>query len=177
MNIISAIGRTLIPRYFRSIFEGGVTELYYFLKFHREFFNQNLGVYTLDCEHTTVVSNFGEPLFLDVSVKAVLTMPLSLPIVSFQVQIEGRLVLEIGCEDMRIRHWNFFIQQHRESVPKNIIAMNVGAIAVSPKSIENHALNHFQDKFQQDQGIVEQMTKSVTFQGLSKNHLNYLRVC
>ncbi|ENN80209.1 hypothetical protein YQE_03361, partial [Dendroctonus ponderosae] len=55
------IGRTLIPRYFRSIFEGGVTELYYNLKHPKESFH-NTSI-TLDCDQCTMVTNHGKPLF------------------------------------------------------------------------------------------------------------------
>lgn len=51
-----AIGRTLIPRYFRSIFEGGVTDLYYHLRANatkESFHNTSL---TLDCDHCTMVT-------------------------------------------------------------------------------------------------------------------------
>lgn len=56
-----AIGRTLIPRYFRSIFEGGVTELYYNLKHPKESFHQSS--ITLDCDQCTMVTHHGKPTF------------------------------------------------------------------------------------------------------------------
>lgn len=61
----SAIGRTLIPRYFRSIFEGGVTDLYYILKHPKESFH-NTSI-TLDCDHATMVTHHGKPMFTKVS--------------------------------------------------------------------------------------------------------------
>lgn len=59
-----AIGRTLIPRYFRSIFEGGVTELYYNMKHPKESFH-NTSI-TLDCDQCTMVTHHGKPLFTKV---------------------------------------------------------------------------------------------------------------
>ncbi|CAG2065406.1 unnamed protein product, partial [Timema podura] len=55
------IGRTLIPRYFRSIFEGGVTELYYNLRHPKESFH-NTSI-TLDCDQCTMVTHHGKPMF------------------------------------------------------------------------------------------------------------------
>lgn len=64
-TFIAAIGRTLIPRYFRSIFEGGVTELYYNLKHSKESFH-NTSI-TLDCEQCTMVTHHSKPMYTKVS--------------------------------------------------------------------------------------------------------------
>lgn len=61
-----AIGRTLIPRYFRSIFEGGATELYYVLKHPKESFHNNF--VSLDCDQCTMVTQNGKPMFTQVCV-------------------------------------------------------------------------------------------------------------
>lgn len=61
---LSAIGRTLIPRYFRSIFEGGVTELYYNMKHPKESFH-NTSI-TLDCDHCVMVTHHAKPMFTKV---------------------------------------------------------------------------------------------------------------
>lgn len=60
----TAIGRTLIPRYFRSIFEGGATELYYVLKHPKESFHNNF--VSLDCDQCTMVTQNGKPMFTQV---------------------------------------------------------------------------------------------------------------
>ena len=60
-----AIGRTLIPRYFRSIFEGGVTDLYFILKHPKESFH-NTSI-TLDCDQALMVTHHGKPMFTKVS--------------------------------------------------------------------------------------------------------------
>ncbi|CAB1344380.1 unnamed protein product, partial [Coregonus sp. 'balchen'] len=107
------IGRTLIPRYFRSIFEGGATDLYYVLKHPKESFHNNF--VSLDC----------------------------------------RLYLEFMFDDMmRIKTWHFSIRQHRELIPRSILAM--------------HA---------QDPQMLDQLSKNITRCGLSNSTLNYLRLC
>ncbi|KAL3865290.1 hypothetical protein ACJMK2_006899 [Sinanodonta woodiana] len=127
------IGRTLIPRYFRSIFEGGVTDLYYILKHPKESFHTT--TITLDCDQTTMVTHHGKPMFT-------------------KVVTEGRLVLEFTFDDlMRIRSWHFAIRQHRELIPRSVIAM------------------------QQDPAMVEQLSKNITRQGLTNYTLNFLRLC
>ncbi|XP_070541490.1 LIM domain-binding protein 2-like isoform X1 [Ptychodera flava] len=131
-----SIGRTLIPRYFRSIFEGGVTDLYYILKHPKESFH-NTSI-TLDCEQATMITHHGKPMFT-------------------KVCTEGRLVLEFTFDDlMRIRTWHFAIRQHRELIPRSVIAM------------QYHS---------QDPQMLEQLSKNITRQGLTNQTLNYLRLC
>lgn len=62
---ISAVGRTLIPRFFRSIFEGGVTDLHWELRHSKESFHQN--VVSLDCDQATMVTQHGKPMFTKVT--------------------------------------------------------------------------------------------------------------
>ncbi|XP_042170383.1 LIM domain-binding protein 1 isoform X2 [Oncorhynchus tshawytscha] len=130
----AAIGRTLIPRYFRSIFEGGATDLYYVLKHPKESFHNNF--VSLDCDQCTMVTQNGKPMFT-------------------QVCVEGRLYLEFMFDDMmRIKTWHFSIRQHRELIPRSILAM--------------HA---------QDPQMLDQLSKNITRCGLSNSTLNYLRLC
>ena len=56
-----AIGRTLIPRYFRSVFEGGVTDLSFHLKHPKETFQTSH--LTLDCEMATMITSHGKIAF------------------------------------------------------------------------------------------------------------------
>ncbi|XP_011298882.1 LIM domain-binding protein 2 isoform X4 [Fopius arisanus] len=98
------IGRTLIPRYFRSIFEGGVTELYYHIKHPKESFH-NTSI-TLDCENCVMVTHHGKPPFM-------------------KVCTEGRLILEFTFDDlMRIKSWHMTVRQHRELVPRSVVSMH-----------------------------------------------------
>lgn len=61
----TAIGRTLIPRYFRSIFDGGVSELYFHLKLAKESFHNP--TITLDCDQCTMVTHHtAKPMFTKV---------------------------------------------------------------------------------------------------------------
>ncbi|MGH0142441.1 UNVERIFIED_CONTAM: hypothetical protein FKN15_021211 [Acipenser sinensis] len=100
-----SIGRTLIPRYFSTVFEGGVTDLYYILKHSKESF-QNSSI-TVDCDQCTMVTQHGKPMFT-------------------KVCTEGRLILEFTFDDlMRIKAWHFTIRQYRELVPRSILAMHV----------------------------------------------------
>lgn len=97
------IGRTLLPRYFRSIFEGGVTELYYAVKHPKESFH-NTSI-TLDCDQCTMVTHHGKPMYT-------------------KVFTDGRLILEFTFDDMmRIKSWHFAVRNHQELIPRNVIAM------------------------------------------------------
>jgi len=127
----AAVGRTLIPRFFRSIFEGGVTDLHWELRHAKESFHQ--AVVSLDCDQATMVTQHGKPMFT-------------------KVYTEGRLIVEFNFDDlMRIRSWHFAIRNHRELIPRSVIAM-------------------------QEPGMVETLSKNITRQGLTATTLNYLRV-
>lgn len=132
----AAIGRTLIPRYFRSIFEGGATELFYVLKHPKESFHSNF--VSLDCDQCTMVTQNGKPMFTQVQLSFSPSrwkmcsppstfVPISLLFVSCdKVCVEGRLYLEFMFDDMmRIKTWHFSIRQHREVLPRSILAMHV----------------------------------------------------
>lgn len=97
------IGRTLIPRYFRTIFEGGVTELNYQLRHAKESFHQTS--ITLDCDQCTMITQHGKPMYT-------------------KVCTEGRLILEFTFDDlMRIKSWHFAVRTHRELVPRSVLAL------------------------------------------------------
>lgn len=50
-----------------------------------------------------------------------------------QVCVEGRLYLEFMFDDMmRIKTWHFSIRQHRELIPRSILAMHVSS---APQSV------------------------------------------
>uniref|UniRef100_A0A3B4XFZ3 LIM-domain binding 1b n=1 Tax=Seriola lalandi dorsalis TaxID=1841481 RepID=A0A3B4XFZ3_SERLL len=78
------IGRTLIPRYFRSIFEGGATELYYVLKHPKESFHNNF--VSLDCDQCTMVTQNGKPMFTQVCVGIFLFVFFNCPLLIFKAQ-------------------------------------------------------------------------------------------
>lgn len=60
----AAIGRTLIPRYFSTVFEGGVTDLYYILKHSKESYHNSS--ITVDCDQCAMVTQHGKPMFTKV---------------------------------------------------------------------------------------------------------------
>ncbi|XP_048474684.1 LIM domain-binding protein 1-like [Rhincodon typus] len=96
------IGRTLIPRYFRSVFDGGATDLYFNLKHSKETFHSNLVI--VDCDKCSMVTLHSKPIFT-------------------KVCTEGRLYLEFTFDDlMRIKSWHFNIKQSRELLSRGILA-------------------------------------------------------
>uniref|UniRef100_A0A8C5LLH7 LIM domain-binding protein 1 n=1 Tax=Leptobrachium leishanense TaxID=445787 RepID=A0A8C5LLH7_9ANUR len=111
------IGRTLIPRYFSTVYEGGVTDLYYILKHAKEAYHNSS--ITVDCDQCTMVTQHGKPMFT-------------------KVCTEGRLILEFTFDDlMRIKTWHFTIRQYRELVPRSILAMH----AQDPQVLEQLSKN------------------------------------
>ncbi|XP_060712353.1 LIM domain-binding protein 1-like isoform X2 [Hemiscyllium ocellatum] len=95
------IGRTLIPRYFRSIFDSGATDLYFTLKHSKESLHSNLVI--LDCDLCSMVTLHSQPVFT-------------------KVCTEGRLYLEFTFDDlMRIKHWHFNVKQNRELLSRDIL--------------------------------------------------------
>uniref|UniRef100_A0AAY4E7V8 LIM interaction domain-containing protein n=1 Tax=Denticeps clupeoides TaxID=299321 RepID=A0AAY4E7V8_9TELE len=111
------IGRTLIPRYFSTVYEGGVTDLYYILKHSKESFHNSC--ITVDCDQCTMVTQHGKPMFT-------------------KVCTEGRLILEFAFDDlMRIKTWHFTVRQYRELIPRSILAMH----AQDPQVLEQLSKN------------------------------------
>ncbi|XP_053560088.1 LIM domain-binding protein 2 isoform X1 [Bombina bombina] len=111
------IGRTLIPRYFSTVFEGGVTDLHYILKHSKESYHSSS--ITVDCNQCSMVTQHGKPMFT-------------------KVCTEGRLILEFTFDDlMRIKTWHFTIRQYRELVPRSILAMH----AQDPQVLEQISKN------------------------------------
>lgn len=84
---------------------------------------------------------------------------------------------------MRIKTWHFSIRQHRELIPRSIIAMHVSArttvceaacapllclsVPLCPSLLMSQA---------QDPQMLDQLSKNITRCGLSNSTLNYLRV-
>ncbi|OQV23850.1 LIM domain-binding protein 2 [Hypsibius exemplaris] len=111
-----SIGRSLIPRFFRSYFEGGVIELQYQLRHPRESFHQ--GIIILDCENAVQETTHCKPTFA-------------------KVYAEGRLIIQFTNDElMRIRSWVFAIRSHREYVPRNTLSMQH-----DPMFLDQHSKN------------------------------------
>ncbi|CAF2508319.1 unnamed protein product [Rotaria sp. Silwood2] len=98
-----SISRILIPRFFRTLFDGGVNEVYFQLKQAKEIFHSP--TISLDCEQASMVTCFGKPPHI-------------------KVCTEGHLILEYTFDDlMRIKSWHFAIKQFRELIPRSIVAI------------------------------------------------------
>lgn len=55
---------------------------------------------------------------------------------------------------MRIKSWHFTVRTHRELIPRSVVGMHS----------------------QQDPGMLDQLSKNITRQGITNSTLNYLRV-
>jgi hypothetical protein len=62
--LIKGIGRVLIPRFFRTLFDGGVNEVYFQLKQTKEIFHNP--TLSLDCEQASMITCFGKPPYIKV---------------------------------------------------------------------------------------------------------------
>lgn len=127
------IGRTLIPRFFRSIFDSGVADMYMVLRLPKDCQNATANCVTLDCEHTTMVMHHPKP-------------------VPTKVCAEGHLLVDFVADElMRIRSYHFAIRSHLEYIPKQAALQNPG--------------------------VLEDLCKNTTRQGLTTLMLNYLKMC
>ncbi|XP_054167530.1 LIM domain-binding protein 2-like isoform X2 [Oppia nitens] len=151
------IGRTLIPRYFRSIFEGGVTELSINMKHTKESFHNT--TITLDCDQCSMITQHGKPFKPMNAFPGPPNDPNKDQLAkenSVIVCTEGRLILEFTFDDlMRIKSWHFATRNHHELIPRGLFAMQA----------------------QQDPTSLETLSKNITRQGLTNSTLNYLRLC
>src|SRR4051794_10316822 len=59
-----AISRLLIPRFYRTIFSSGVTELFYLMRSpaQERMHNQQFGVCAMDCENVLMVTRYEKPI-------------------------------------------------------------------------------------------------------------------
>lgn len=65
LYLIKDIERILIPRFFRTLFEGGVSEVYFLLKQPKEIFHSP--TVSLECEQGSLITCFGKPSHIKVS--------------------------------------------------------------------------------------------------------------
>ncbi|XP_022537714.1 LIM domain-binding protein 2b isoform X2 [Astyanax mexicanus] len=119
------IGRALIPRFFSTLFEGGVYELFFELKHTKESFNNS--TITVDCHQCTMVTQHGKPTFA-------------------KVCTEGRLILVFTFDDlMRIKTWHFTISHYSELIPRSVLAVHAqdpGALEQLSKNISRVGLSN-----------------------------------
>lgn len=59
--MLSAIGRTMIPQYFSSIFEGGATEMYYTFTYPRQYMSHSGP--TLECDNVLTTTQYLQPSY------------------------------------------------------------------------------------------------------------------
>jgi len=152
------IGRILIPRYFRTIFEDGVID--FSIRLKRPFIKENQNrTAILECDQCTLITQHGKSGFN----KQLIHYPGMEPQMKENKEIglivttEGRLTLEFVQEEsfLRIKQWNFTTSHFQELIPKNYIAM--------------HA--------QEGNIIIDQLTKNVTRHGMTNAVATYLRLC
>lgn len=104
-----SIGRTLIPRYFRSIFDGGVKDLFYVLRSPCREFMARADTLVLEVENAIQVTRHDKPQYTEVNT-------------------EGRLYVEFSLSEEyanfppRVRLWVFEIRNHQEFVHRNVLA-------------------------------------------------------
>lgn len=111
------LGRTLLPRFFRSLFDGGVSDVQFSMAHTAETCVN--GTLRLECDDALMVATHTKP-----SLSKVFT--------------EGKLVLEFGYDDLvRIRLWHFSVRCHREMVPRNFVSMNQRNQSVLEQLSEN----------------------------------------
>ena len=99
---------------------------------------------TMDVDQCTIVTLHGKPMFTKVRSDSgggrFLQLRLKAPRIeyqfhfAFQVYTEGRLIVEFTFDDMmRIRSWHFTVRNHRELIPRSILAMQqVSTFALEP---------------------------------------------
>lgn len=108
------IGRTLIPKFFRTYFDGGVTDLSINLRNPKETCTHPHTV-TLDCDQTFIVTNniYKHP--------AISTNQ------GVVVHTEGRLVLEFvsNNDTLSIKSWKFYTKCCREYIDRSVLALGL----------------------------------------------------
>ena len=162
-----------------------MTDLRYELRHPKESFH-NTSI-TMDVDQCTIVTLHGKPMFTKVCFLMSLPKEQSTyrPMSFFQVYTEGRLIVEFTFDDMmRIRSWHFTVRNHRELIPRSILAMQQVCTMKWPEdfrvallsNLESDSNNKDAYHYFQDPGMVESLSKNVTRQGMTSTTLNYLRV-
>lgn len=122
------IGRTLIPRFFRSYFEGGVVDLSIKLRNTREHAHHNL--ITLECDQT------------DITTKNIFKHPATHIPMNVVVHTEGRLSLEFvsnSFDALLIKSWRFYTTQCHEYIDRSMTSTGLpNAFLVEP--VTRHGL-------------------------------------
>jgi hypothetical protein len=61
--LIKDIGRVLIPQFFRTLFGGGIGEVYFLSKQTKEIFHNPR--ISIDCEHGSLITCFGKSSYIN----------------------------------------------------------------------------------------------------------------
>ena len=79
---------------------------------------------SIDCEQGSLITCFGKPSHIKVRHRSI---RISSSLVDyFKVCIEGHFNIEFTYDDlMRIKSWHFSIKQHRELIPRSVVAIPV----------------------------------------------------
>ncbi|XP_055356026.1 LIM domain-binding protein 1-like isoform X2 [Paramacrobiotus metropolitanus] len=142
-----SIGRSIIPRFFRTFFDNGVVELQYELKLPRESqLSPNLLV--LDCDNAVQTTTHVKPSF-------------------GKVTTDGRLILHIVEETLRFRAWIFSIRAHMELIQRQVLLMQLEQAhsGLPPPGPAGPG------------GPLEPFTKNLTLSGLPNAIIHFLRLC
>ncbi len=122
-NFIPDINRVLIPRFFRTLFDDGVSEVYFLFKQTKEICHHP--TISIDCEQGSLITCFGKPSFIKVNHKEIPWNNFYHIFIS-QVCTEGHFNIEFTFDDlMRIKSWHFTIKHHRELIPRSVVAIPV----------------------------------------------------
>ena len=147
------IGRKLIPRYFRSLFDDGVTDCYIVPRMTKESYCGS--VIMAECEMASLVSTHTKPFYCIVSA-------------------DGRLTLDFTFEEqMRIKNWHFLIRgyYYNDLIVISIFIIIISAHEMIPKAFCQTALTN------EGPTGVSDICRSVTRCGLSSATLNFLKLC
>lgn len=123
------IGRTLIPRFFRSFYTGGVTSLSFLPSRSKEMLNHATHTVTLECPQTTMVSQHIKPI-------------------PTRVITDGHLMVEFTFDQMsRIRLFSFDIRGHCELILRQAIlhehqVLDKLSINITRRGITQETLNY-----------------------------------
>ncbi|XP_047124105.1 LIM domain-binding protein 2 [Hydra vulgaris] len=93
------IHRRLIPRFFRSLFDGGVAKIFFMvLETKENLLNSSV---TLECKQSSMIVSYSKPN-------------------ATKVHVDGNLSIEFSFDEyMRIRSWKFIVKEVLEMVPKS----------------------------------------------------------
>ncbi|KAI5624864.1 LIM domain-binding protein 2 [Silurus asotus] len=187
------IGRTLIPRYFSTVFEGGVTDLYYILKHSKESFHNSC--ITVDCDQCTMVTQHGKPMFTKFLVFGVSILS---KVLQGRNSGESTRLINARGERRLVRVVRSNSRTPVAQTAEELHAVDARQVCTEGRLILEFAFDdlmriktwHFTIRqyreliprsvlamHAQDPQVLEQLSKNITRMGLTNFTLNYLRLC